>query len=63
MTPNIGELKMKAIIYKCASSLKWAIEIDGLWDCVYYETRKGALIAASRKYPTAKRSLWSNRKP
>jgi hypothetical protein len=52
---------MKAVIYKCASSLKWAIEIDGVWDCVYYETRKGALIAAHRKYSNAIVSLWSDR--
>jgi hypothetical protein len=52
---------MKAIIYKCASSLKWAIEINGAWDCTYYETQKGALIAAHKKYPSATISKWSDR--
>jgi len=52
---------MTAIIYQCACSLKWAIEVNGAWDCAYYETRKGALIAAHRKYPLAKVSLWSDR--
>lgn len=52
---------MRAIVYKCASSLKWAIEINGLWDCDYYATQKGALIAAHRKYPLAIVSKWASR--